>query len=77
MFWETLDYLQFLANAFTIGLVSFSRSHVYRFDKNFWGEEKNSTPVRNGYAFALQELACLKDFVGGPGRVLGKDPESS
>ena len=77
MFWKTLDYLQCLANALTIGLVSFSGSHVCPFDKNLWGEEKNSTSVRNGYAFALHELACLKDFVDGPAWVLGKDPESS
>lgn len=55
MFWETLDYLQFLANALTIGLVSFSGSHVCRFDKNLWDEEKNSIPIGNGYAFALQD----------------------
>lgn len=75
--WETLDYLQFLANALTVGLVSFSGSHVCRFDKNLWGEEKNSIPIGNGYAFALQELACLKHFVGGPAWILGKDHESS
>lgn len=75
--WEALDYLQFLANAMKVGLLSFSGSHVCRFDKNVWGEDMKTIPVWNGYAFTLQELACLKDFVGGPAWILGKNQQLS
>ncbi|KAJ5390184.1 uncharacterized protein N7496_001252 [Penicillium cataractarum] len=71
--WAYLNYLQFLADALSIGLVSFSGSHVCRFDENLWGKEKSEISIGNGYSFALRDLACLKDFLGGPAWVLGKE----
>lgn len=67
------NHLQFFTKALSIGLVSFSGSHVCRFDENLWGEEKKEIAIGHGYSFALQDLACLKDFVGGPAWVIGKD----
>lgn len=68
-----LEDLQFFTEALSIGLVSFSGSHVCRFDENLWGEDKSTISIGRGYSFALRDLACLKDFVGGPAWVLGKD----
>ncbi|CEJ56348.1 hypothetical protein PMG11_02556 [Penicillium brasilianum] len=68
-----LEDLQFFTEALSIGLVSFSGSHVCRFDEDLWGEDKSKISIGCGYSFALRDLACLKDFVGGPAWVLGKD----
>ncbi|GLI73158.1 hypothetical protein PoHVEF18_001368 [Penicillium ochrochloron] len=75
--WGEREYLNFLTNALSIGLVSFSGSHVCRFDMNLWGEEMSKIAIGNGYSFALRDLACLKDFVGGPAWILGKDQDVS
>jgi hypothetical protein len=68
--WDQLEYLQFLTNALSVGLVSFTGSHVCRFDENLWGEELSEIIVGQGHSFALRDLACLQDFVGGPAWIL-------
>ncbi|KAF3386511.1 hypothetical protein F1880_000969 [Penicillium rolfsii] len=75
--WGELEYLNFVTDALSLGLVSFSGSHVCRFDMNLWGEERKGIALGNGYSFALHNLACLKDFVGGPAWILGKDQDVS
>ncbi|KAJ6028342.1 hypothetical protein N7540_003918 [Penicillium herquei] len=55
-----------------IGLLSFSGSHVCRFDMNIWDQDVAEIPVGAGLSFRRRELACLKDFIGGPIWVLGK-----
>jgi hypothetical protein len=75
--WDQLEYVQFLTNALAIGLVAFSGSHVCRFDENLWGEELSKIPVGQGHSFSWRDLACLKDFVGGPACVLEIDQNVS
>lgn len=67
---DWLLYCRLLSTVLSIGLVSFSGSHVCRFDHNLWGQEMNELPVGCGYSFCLRQLACLKDFIGGPAWVL-------
>ncbi|KAJ5915684.1 hypothetical protein N7466_011617 [Penicillium verhagenii] len=66
------SFLQFLSIIIPLGLLSFSGSHVCRFDINVWDQVMEEIPVGFGYSFSLRQLACLKDFVGGPAWVLGK-----
>ncbi|KAJ5374333.1 hypothetical protein N7517_006339 [Penicillium concentricum] len=62
-----------LCEILSIGLVSFSGSHVSRFDINLWDQEMEKIPVSlDGYAFMPRKLACLDDFIGGPAWILGK-----
>jgi len=68
----TLLKYHLLGNLLPLALVSFTGSHVCRFDTNLWGQETDSIPVGFGYFFRPRELACLKDFIGGPAWVLGK-----
>lgn len=75
--WDQLEYLQFLTNALSVGLVAFSGSHVCRFDENLWGEELSEINVGQGHSFALRDLACLKEFVGGPAWILETDRDVS
>lgn len=63
---------RFLSTVLSIGVVSFSGSHVCRFDQNLWGQEMNEISVGCGYSFFPRQLACLKDFIGGPAWVLCK-----
>ncbi|KAJ5938034.1 hypothetical protein N7454_004376 [Penicillium verhagenii] len=65
-------FLQFLSRIIPLGLLSFSGSHVCRFDINVWDQVMEEIPVGFGYSFSLRQLACLKDFVGGPAWVLRK-----
>ncbi|KAJ5974529.1 hypothetical protein N7481_011739 [Penicillium waksmanii] len=65
----------FLQNLLPLALVSFSGSHVCRFDINLWSEHHDEIPVGLDFSFQSQELACLKDFIGGPAWVLGKAGE--
>ncbi|KAJ5174442.1 uncharacterized protein N7482_000319 [Penicillium canariense] len=69
---EQLPIWQFLTTTLSVGLLSFSGSHVCRFDENLWGEKMNEIPLGQGYSLTPRELACMKDFVGGPAWVLGK-----
>ncbi|KAJ5407754.1 hypothetical protein N7509_001637 [Penicillium cosmopolitanum] len=62
----------FFQNILPLALVSFSGSHVCRFDINLWDEHHDEIPVGLDFSFQSQELACLKDFIGGPAWVLGK-----
>lgn len=75
--WDQLEYLQFLTNALSVGLVSFIGSHVCQFDENLWGEELSEIIVGQGHSFALRDLACLRDFVGGPAWILEAGQEVS
>ncbi|KAJ5823845.1 hypothetical protein N7447_006185 [Penicillium robsamsonii] len=75
---DSVGILRFLCGILSIGLVSFSGSHVCRFDMNLWNENMEKIPVGfDGYAFRPQKLACLDDFVGGPAWVLGKTSAQS
>ncbi|KAJ6043281.1 hypothetical protein N7460_004636 [Penicillium canescens] len=74
---DWLPYWQFLSTALLVGLVSFSGSHVCRFDLNLWKETRNEISVGQEYYFTLRKLACLKDFIGGPAWVLGKSRATS
>lgn len=60
-----------------LGLVSFSGSHVCRFDINPWGVAMERIRVDHEYSFSHRQQACLKDFVGGPVWVLGKNEPQS
>lgn len=65
-------YLTFLCAVFSIGLVSFSGSHVCRFDVDITGQPVEEIPVGLGDSYNLRKLACLSSFIGGPAWVLGK-----
>ncbi|KAJ5920587.1 hypothetical protein N7516_011445 [Penicillium verrucosum] len=67
----------FLATALLVGVVSFSGSHVCSFDVNLWRKSVSEIPVGFGFFFRRRDLACLKDFVGGPAWVLGRSREKS
>lgn len=69
-----IDSMQILCSVLSIGLVSFSGSHVCPFDVNLWGQRLQNIPIGlGGYAFRPRKLACLDDFIGGPAWVLGKE----
>ncbi|RJE19808.1 ZnF_C2H2 [Aspergillus sclerotialis] len=61
--------LSFICSVLCIGLLSFSGSHVCRFDIKIAQPTENIS-VGLGYSFRLRKLACLSDFVGGPAWVL-------
>ncbi|CAI7623458.1 unnamed protein product [Penicillium glandicola] len=70
---DSVESLRFLCTILSIGIVSFSGSHVCRFDINLWGQEKEDIPIGfDGYTFRPRKLACLDDFIGGPAWILGK-----
>ncbi|KAJ5440386.1 hypothetical protein N7491_002792 [Penicillium cf. griseofulvum] len=70
---DLVGILRSLCGILSIGLVSFSGSHVCRFDANLWGQEMETIPVSlEGYTFKPRKLACLDDFIGGPAWILGK-----
>lgn len=72
---QWMPELNFLCTALSVGLLSFSGSHVCRFDINITGQPMEEIPVGLGYSFSLQKLACLDNFIGGPAWILGKsDP---
>ncbi|KAJ5727493.1 hypothetical protein N7493_005313 [Penicillium malachiteum] len=54
-----------------IGLLSFSGSHVCRFDTSVWGQEIGEIHVGAGLSFRRRELTCLRDSIEGPIWVLG------
>ncbi|KAJ6071819.1 hypothetical protein N7499_009833 [Penicillium canescens] len=57
----------------SIGLLSFTDSHVYRFDLKVWNKEMEEIAVGlDEYSFQPRKLACLDDFVGGPAWILGQ-----
>lgn len=62
----------FFENLLPLALVSFSGSHVCRFDMKLWDKIIDEIPVGLGFSFQSRELACLKNFIGGPAWVLGK-----
>ncbi|KAJ5093011.1 hypothetical protein N7456_008872 [Penicillium angulare] len=66
-----LSMYRLLTAIVKIGLLSFSGSHVCRFDQNLWGKEMDEIHVGAGLSFRPRELACLKGFIGGPVWVLG------
>ncbi|KAJ5287956.1 hypothetical protein N7478_003642 [Penicillium angulare] len=70
---EWLAYWQFMTTILSIGLVSFSGSHVCRFDENLWNSKMDKISVGYGYSFTPRPLACLKNFIGGPIWILGAD----
>jgi hypothetical protein len=72
---DLFPYVQFLSAALPVGLLSFSGSHVCRFDLNLWGQPMDCIPVGLEYSFKPRELACLTNFVGGPAWVLGREPQ--
>ncbi|KAJ6072353.1 hypothetical protein N7467_010438 [Penicillium canescens] len=70
---DSVEILRFLCTILSIGIVSFSGSHVCRFDDNLWDQEMEEIAVGfDGYAFKPRNLACLDDFIGGPAWILGK-----
>lgn len=70
---DSVENLRSLCKTLSIAIVSFSGSHVCRFDNNLWGHEMEEIPVGfDGYAFKPRKLACLDDFIGGPAWILGK-----
>lgn len=62
--------LKGLARTLSIGLVSFSGSHVCPFDLNLWGRSWNRIPVGFGYSYRPRKLACLDKYLKGPCWVL-------
>lgn len=69
---DWLQELSFVGKALRVGLLSFSGSHVCRFDMNITGQPMENIPVGLGYGFSLRKLACLDNFIGGPAWILGK-----
>jgi hypothetical protein len=69
---DYVPFLDFLCAVFAIGLVSFSGSHVCRFDIGITGQSVEEIPVGLGDSFRTRNLACLSSFIGGPAWVLGK-----
>lgn len=70
---DLMEYVRILYTILSIGLISFSGSHVCRFDENLWGQQMEEISIGfNGYAFQPRKLACLDDFIGGPAWVLSK-----
>jgi hypothetical protein len=65
----------FISVMLTLGLVSFSGSHVCQFTENLWDQDMVDIPVSREYSYSLRQLACLKGFVGGPAWVLGRNDE--
>ena len=59
-----------LATTLLVGLLSFSMSHVRPFDANVWHSPVSENSVGFGFFFRRRDLACLKDFIGGPAWVL-------
>ena len=71
---DLMGSVRILCQVLSIGLVSFSGSHVCRFDDNLWDQQMEEIPIGfHGYAFKPRKLACLEDFIGGPAWVLSKD----
>ncbi|KAF9893461.1 hypothetical protein FE257_010773 [Aspergillus nanangensis] len=73
---DNTSRLNFLCAMLSIGLVSFSGSHVCRFDIDITGNPVEVIPVGLGYSYNIRKLACLDSFIGGPVRVLGKNEPS-
>lgn len=71
---EPLIY-NFIRNFLPLALVSFTGSHVCPFDMNLWGRNVNKIPVGLDFSIQSRELACLKDFIGGPAWVLARKGE--
>ncbi|KAJ5820549.1 hypothetical protein N7474_006140 [Penicillium riverlandense] len=70
---DLMGSVRILCEILSIGLVSFSGSHVCRFDDNLWDQQMEEIPISfNEYAFKPRKLACLEDFIGGPAWVLSK-----
>lgn len=63
--------LKTLARTLSIGLVSFSGSHVCPFDLNLWGHSQDRIPIGFGYSYRRRKLACLDEYLKGPCWVLG------
>lgn len=69
--------LESICKALALGLVSFTVSHVNRFDVETFRKEIGTFNVGSGATFALRELACLGDFVCGPFWVLGRNTSTA
>ncbi|KAL4951030.1 hypothetical protein BDW69DRAFT_45657 [Aspergillus filifer] len=63
----------FLCKVLSIGIVSFSGSHVCPFDHTFWDQEVLGIDVGHGFRFCRRNLACLGTFIGGPVWVLSSE----
>ncbi|KAF4768008.1 hypothetical protein N7455_000069 [Penicillium solitum] len=75
---DSVQMFRFLCTILSIGIVSFSGSHVCRFDINLWDQEMEEIPIGfEGYVFKPRKLARLDDFIGGPAWILGKASVSS
>lgn len=70
---ERVLKLQFIYGVLVLGLISFSGSHVCRFDLNVWGISMKTIDIGDGYKFTLRDLACMDEFIGGPAWVLVKE----
>lgn len=69
---DLMSRLNFICTTLCIGLLSFSGSHVCRFDISTMGQQMESVVVGLGRNFNLRKLACLDTFIGGPAWVLGR-----
>jgi hypothetical protein len=66
-----LEVVRDICTMLSIGLVSFSGSHVCRFDINLWEEEVEEISTEfHSFIFQPRKLACLDDFIGGPAWIL-------
>ncbi|CAG8131907.1 unnamed protein product [Penicillium olsonii] len=73
-----IDSLTILCSILSVGLLSFSGSHVCPFDANLWSRQVENIPIGlAGYSFRPRKLACLDEFIGGPAWVLGKTTPNS
>lgn len=64
--------LQFLCATLQIGLVSFSGSHVCRFDQSICGFSTDEVPIGLGYSFRHRSLPSLANFIGDHVWILGQ-----
>ncbi|KAJ5734419.1 hypothetical protein N7493_003205 [Penicillium malachiteum] len=70
---DLIASLRILCQTLAIGLLSFTGSHVCRFDLNLWDREIDEIGIGyEGYAFKPRKLACLEDLIGGPAWILSK-----
>jgi len=74
---KRISKLQFIWNVLALGLISFSGSHVCRFDQTVWSLSMKEFDVGYGYKFALRDLACMDELIGGPAWVLVRASENT
>jgi len=58
-----------------LGLVSYSGSHVNRFDLTAYSKPVIAFHLTGDFTFRQRRLACLEEFIGGPAWILERFPK--